>query len=104
MVELQASPDKKINSLLAERRDTIRQLVELIEGRYEVGETTLDNVIRERNRLLEAELEITKTNIDRIRIRKERVKNFRHLENELKQRHKVGQVTNDKILEAKAVG
>jgi outer membrane protein TolC len=67
-----------------------------------MGQTTLDNVIRERNRLLEAELEIAKTSIDRIRIREERVKNFRDLENEIKQRHKAGQVTNDKILVAKA--
>jgi hypothetical protein len=100
--EQQTSLDNRINSLLAERRDTFRQLVELVEGRYKMGQTTLSNVIRERNRLLEAELEIAKTSIDRIRILEDRVKNFRDLENELKQLHKVGRLTDDKLLVAKA--
>jgi hypothetical protein len=100
--EQQTSLDNRINSLLAERRDTFRQLVELVEGRYKMGQTSLYNVIRERNRLLEAELEIAKTSIDRIRILEDRVKNFRDLENELKQLHEVGRVTDDKLLVAKA--
>ena len=96
------SPENKINSLLVERRDTLRQLVDSVTAQYKAGRTTLDNVIRARNGLLDAELEIAKTKTERIRIHEERVKNFRDLENAIKRRYTVGKGTYEEMLTAKA--
>jgi len=98
----QTTPDNKINSLLAERRDTFRLLVEEVNASFKVGQTSLKNVLHMRNELLGAELEMTKTNAERIRIRKEQVKNFREIENEVKRLFNVGRATNDEMLIAKA--
>ena len=98
----QAAPDNRINSLLAERRETLRQLVDAITARYTAGHRTLDNVIHARNGLLDAELEMAKTSAERIQIHEDRVQNFRALENAVKQRHKAGQATIDEMLVAKA--
>ena len=95
--------DKKLNSLLAELRDTRRQIVEWIELRYRQGNASLDNVIQARIELLGAELDIAKTKAERVRVRQEQVKNFLELENLLSQRHKNGEITNVEILAVKAV-
>lgn len=100
--EKPTSPENKINSLMVERRDTLRQLVDSVTAQYKAGRTTLDNVIRARNGLLDAELEIAKTKTERIRIHEERVKNFRDLENAIKQRYTVGKGTHEEMLTAKA--
>ena len=101
--EQNAISDKKLNSLLAERRDTLRQIVNLVEKGHSEGSESLDNVIRARNELLDAELDIAKTNAERVRIREEQVKNFRDLENVLTQLYKNGETTNIELLEVKAV-
>ena len=102
--EQNATSDKKLNSVLTERRDTLRQIVNIVESRRSQGDETIDNVIKARNELLDAELDIAKTRAERVRIREEQVKNFRNLENVLTRRHESGgEITNVEVLVAKAV-
>ena len=101
--EQNAISDNKLNRLLIERRQALRQIVAFVESLHSQGQETLDNVIGARNRLLDAELDIAKTNAERVRIRQEKVKNFRDLEIALTQRYEGGEVTSVEVLEAKAV-
>lgn len=99
----EAASDKRLNSLLTERRDTLRQVVDLVIVEYRGGAGTIEEIIQAQNALLDAELDIAKTNAERVRIREEQVKNFRELENLLKQRHESGSgITKSELLVAKA--
>ncbi len=100
--EQQTSPDHRINSLLAERQDTLRSRVEWFTARQKAGHTSLENVIRAQNELLNAELDIAKTTAERIQIHEKRVKNFCFLEKVLMQQRSDGQATYDEICVAKA--
>ncbi len=82
--------DAKKESLLKERRDTLRELVRLTEARYRSGRATLDFVIRASNQLLEAELDQAKTKAERIAIYDKLIANLRELEKILEARQKVG--------------
>lgn len=94
--------DSELSDLLVERREVLREIMELFVIRYKEGSTTLENVIQAKNRLLDAELKIAKSKPERIRIRKEQVKNLRDLENEMTLGHKDGRNTSVEILEVKA--
>ena len=98
-----ATSEENLQSLLTERRDTLRQIVNLVESYYKQGNETLGNVIKARNDLLDAELNIANTHAERIRIRKEQVKNYRELEDGLTARHTSGEITSFEILVAKAM-
>ena len=100
--ERQASSDNKLNNLLAERRDTLHQLVEWVVAVQKDGGATLDNVIQAKNDLLDSELDIATTKTERIRIREEQVENFRYLENFIASRHENGKITIYELLVVKA--
>ena len=100
--ERQASSDNKLNNLLAERRDTLHQLVEWVVAQHEQGDATLDNVIQAKNDLLDSELDIATTKTDRIRIRQEQVENLRYFENFMASRHENGSTTIIELLVVKA--
>ncbi len=82
--------------------DTLRQLVDSVTALHKLGDATLDNVLHAQNELLNAELEIVTTDAERTQIREEQVKNFREIENAMKRRHEVAQVTIREVLTARA--
>lgn len=98
----QSDRDDRINKLLAERRDTLRGVVDAAMEQYISGEALLDTVIHARKGLLEAEMELATTNAERIRIHEKRVKNLRQLEDSVKDRHAAGTAGVRQVLTAKA--
>ena len=100
--ERQTSSDNKISDLLAQRRDTLHQLVEWVVAQRNDGAAALGDVIQAKNDLLDAELDIAKTKKERIRIRKEQVENFRLLENAMTFQHKEGGIAGNEVWVAKA--
>ena len=93
---------ERIDKLLVERRDTLRQLHDEVAARYLAGGTTVDSVLRAQDALLDAELDLAKKQIERIRVHEKRVKNLRELENAVKQQHSAGICTIEKVLAIKA--
>lgn len=85
---IRAEPRK--DSLLKERRDTLRQLAQDVEQCYRAGRATLDSLIRASNLLLEAELDLAKTKAERIAIYEKLVANLRQLEKAAEARHQAG--------------
>lgn len=95
--------EEKIESLLVERRDTLRQLLDTVRQQYEaVGSVSYATVVEAENRLLDAELELAEAHQERVRLYREKLENLRELEELLAARHARGQVTQDEVLEAKA--
>lgn len=98
----QVSTDAKINKLLVERRDTLRQLLDAVTARHRVGQATINQVLRAQSGLLHAELQLANTREDRVRIREERLKTARELESVSKHQYEAAAAPRDSWLEAKA--
>ena len=100
--EGQTSPESRINRLLIERRDILRELLDAVKLRYESGETSVNSVFHAQNVLIEADLELAQTDIERMGIHDMRVKNLRNFENALEQQHSQGEATVEQLLASKA--
>lgn len=92
----------RIHSLQEQRRDTLRQLVEVAKVSYQAGGVPLDFVLQISDSLFEAELELGTTREKRIAILKEQVANLKELEELLTRGWKVGTKRTDERLSAKA--
>jgi hypothetical protein len=71
---------KQVESLLKERRDTFRQLVDMLGQQHRAGIVTEVSVLRATDQLLDAELDLASTKAERIAIREKLVANLRKLE------------------------
>lgn len=93
---------KKIDSLLKERRDVLKQLVKLAKERHREGAEPADNVIRASLALLEAELELARSRRERVEIHKQAIALLRELEKMADLRFRAGTARKDVVLRAKA--
>jgi hypothetical protein len=94
---------KQLESLLKERRDTLRRLVDILDAQHRQGfggQEQEDVVLYASNELFDAELDLATTKTERIAIREKIVANLRQVEKRAEMR--VGVTTAKKSLEAKA--
>ena len=97
-----AESSQKLQSLLNERRDTLRKLVDATESKYRSGEATLDSVLRASEQLLEAELDLAETKAERIAVREKLVANLRQREEYARGLHANGRATLESLLQVTA--
>lgn len=88
----------KLETLLRQRRDTLRQLLNLAETQFRNSETTQDIVIHASNRLLEAELELLTAKAERMRAHEKLVENMRNLEQIAAARRRLGTGSGEDVL------
>jgi len=93
---------QKINALQKERRDTLQQLVKLVQQRHRAGAVSSEAVLRASLKLNQAELDLAENRQRRIAVRKETVELLRRLEKTAKQRFEIGAGSQDEVLEARA--
>jgi len=98
----ETGPTERIESLLTERLETLRQIVKHATEQYVAGQIEIDNLIRARLSLLDAELETASTRAQRTRVYGERLKFFRDLEGAVKQQQLAGTTTMARMLSVKA--
>jgi hypothetical protein len=95
---------KQLESLLQERRDTLRKIVEYVQAQEKTGAFDLPDAIRVSNELIEAELELATSKAQRIALQQKFVANLKRIEQFLQRSAEVGRGTDatKKHLEAKA--
>ena len=99
----QGEASEQLESLLKERRDTLRQLVETLEGQWRAGLTDGQlPILHARNELLDAELDLAKTREERIAAREKMVANLKVIEKAAEMQQRMGTTTPDTLLRAKA--
>jgi hypothetical protein len=81
---------KQLESLLQERRDTCRKLVEYVELQRRNGQVDIPSLIGASNQLVEAELDMAKTKAERIALRQKLVANLKQAEEYAEGRNKMG--------------
>ena len=98
----EANEADKLEKLLTQRRDTLRQLVDVVTGQYRHGTTGFESVARATAQLIDAELELAKNPEGRIAILQRRAELMKGLFAMVDMRFKNGQVTQAQVLAAKA--
>jgi outer membrane protein TolC len=101
----EAQPKKeaeKIDKLLQQRRDTLRQLVKVVTVEYQQGISGFESVYRASDQLIGAELDLAKNAEARIAILQRRVELMKNLFSLVDAKHKAGQGTTAQLLTAKA--
>ena len=95
---------KQLESLLQERRDTCRKVVEYVELQRRGGQADISSWIGASNQLVEAELDMAKTKAERIALRQKLVANLKQAEEFAEVRDKVrwGLDIHKTLLETKA--
>ena len=96
------SVEQKLKELLTLRRDTLQSVFEVTKRRHEDGSGKLESYILARDAYLLAELELADSKKRRMEICKERVENFRLLEESAKVRHQSGSVKIEELYLATA--
>jgi outer membrane protein TolC len=91
-----------IERLLKQRRDTLRQVVELANAEYGAGRATQTDVVHATESLIEAELELTTDKAERIALREKRVESLRNLEQYTRAKQLVAVATSAELLAATA--
>ena len=92
----------QLQSLLKERRDTLRKLVDAVESRYRSGGVSVDSVLRASEQLLEAELDLAETKPERIAVYGKLVANFHEREQAARAGYDTGTATLESLLEVTA--
>jgi len=95
-------PPKTIETLLIERRDTLRTAVHWRDAQYASGSIDLPVVIRAKQALANAELEVARTKAERLAVRQKQIDNLRELEHVVEHRVQAGIVSEVDVLEIKA--
>jgi hypothetical protein len=99
----QGEASERLESLLKERRETLRQLVETLEGQWRAGLTDGQMpALHAKNELLDAELDLAKTREERITVREKMVANLKVIEKTAEIQQRMGTTTPDTLLRAKA--
>lgn len=91
-----------LNTLLKERRDTLRQLVTVATANYRIGQTTFDSVIRASDQLINAELDLAEDASARIALYEKRIALLKDLEQIAEAKFRTGHATQEDVLAAKA--
>ena len=89
-------------SLMQEREKVLQALVDLERQKFELGESTLENIIDAERELLEAKLESATTKQERIAIREAALKLARERELRVSRRVEQGDLSPGSVLRAKA--
>ena len=98
----EANQSQKLEELLKKRQSTLRQLVAVVTAEYRNGTTGFESVARATNQLIDAELDSAKNADARTAILQRRVELMKSLFSMVETRFKAGQVTEAKVLVAKA--
>jgi outer membrane protein TolC len=105
VVVAEAQPKKeaeKIDKLLQQRRDTLRQLVKVVTVEYQQGITGFESVYRASDQLIGAELDLAKNAEARIAILQRRVELMKKLFSLTEAKSQVGEISTAQVLAAKA--
>jgi len=97
-----ASQADTLEKLLAQRRDTLQQLVQVATEEYRQGITGFESVARATDQLIVAELELAKNPKERVAILQRRDELMKDLFAMVDTRFKAGQVTQAHVRAAKA--
>jgi hypothetical protein len=105
-IQARAQPPAKdaavqLQSLLKERRDTLRKLVEFRVAQYKAGTVGVIDAAYAQDRLVDVELELAKNKDERIAIRQRQVDFCRSIEKITQARHDAGTVSTADLLDAK---
>jgi hypothetical protein len=92
----------KLEELLQERRDTLRQLVKVVTVEFQEGITGFESVCRASDQLIDAELELAKNTEARIAILQRRVELLKKLFSLTEAKFKAGRGTRAQVLATKA--
>ncbi len=94
---------KELESLLKEKRDTLRKVVNVLTQQYENGSATFESIMLASERLFDAELELAATKAERTAIYEQRVSALRALEKFAEARLNAGfRATEVELLGARA--
>ncbi|QDU36157.1 hypothetical protein Mal4_04400 [Maioricimonas rarisocia] len=93
---------ERLQALLTERRDTLRELLEVVTLRHQQGLASIDELVRTRSVVIDAELELAKTRADRLSLLQQQVDNLRELEELTRKRYESSQIPLGPTLTAKA--
>lgn len=97
----QATESDSLNELLKKRRDTLVELVSVLEKKHMEGTLMLNPLVDARNQLLDAELQLVETKEERLALFRKRIDNMRELEDSERQRYESGVDTFESFLSAK---
>ena len=97
-----ANEPDKLETLLTQRRDTLRKLVDGVKEQYRMGVTRFESVARATDQMIEAELELAKDRKSRLAILQRRVELMKQLFAIVDLKFKCGQTTQVQVLSAKA--
>lgn len=97
-----ASSKSKLTSLLAERRETLKTRVEMIEKLVGIARSTPEALLTARDDLFNAELEMATNHNERIGVLQEKLGNAKQLELIMQQRKRDADGTEAEVLMAKA--
>lgn len=93
---------EKLDKLLQQRRDILRQLVKAVTVQFQEGEIGFEPVFRATDKLIEAELDLAKNAKERVGILQRRVELMKNLFSLTDAKHQAGQGTTAQLLAAKA--
>lgn len=83
--------DKDIRTkLLEERRDTLKEHLDLMQLRYANGDTTFSSLIAARSAYLESRLDLASTREEKIKLLLDRFNGLRDLEKQVTAAHRAG--------------
>jgi len=101
----QPAPDaasERLDALLRERVDTFQQIVKIAVAEHEAGVASLEEVLNAYAQLADAEIELTDKHDERVEILKRRLEGVKKLERAVQARHKIGQESKRRVLQAQA--
>ena len=91
-----------IESLLKQRRDILRQMVDMVEDACRQGRRQYADMVRASESLIEAELELTTDKAERIALRKRRLDGMKTLEEIARAQQQVGRAVHSELFAATA--
>lgn len=95
--------NKAIRKLLTERRDVLRQLVQVQFEEYRVGKTDLRAIVDARRQLLSVQLELKTGRAERVKLLTDFLALEKEVEAVVRKRHQVGAVGMSDVLQAHAL-
>lgn len=100
--EQKSEQSAAIKRLLSQRRDTLREIVELAEAQYRDGRGQQRDVFRAAESLIDAELDLATDKAERIALRERRLDIMKRMEEHTRARREVAAVNNAEVLAATA--
>ncbi len=94
--------DEKLQPLLKQRRDVLREQVKASTHRYRSGEAAIGPILEAMSKLVEAELDLAAGAQERIALRQKQVQIAQDVEELAQARHRVAESAIDEVLGARA--